>query len=114
MLVVNLDTKNNIIEMINVSSTKGKEKRLIYDSNISIKNYYPLHAPSFAKLKTLYKLYSIKEAEICIAFNGTKLDTNELNNIKNEREEYIKKHKDANIIKFSNKDFINSINRYEN
>ena len=108
MLIINKDNRNNILEMINVSSLKGKEKRLIYDSNIEIHNYYPLPVPSFAKLKTLYKIENIKELKQCIYFNGLKLNEKELNFIKTEREKYIKKHKDSNIIKFSNKEFINN------
>ena len=39
MLVTNNDIVNKTIEMINVSSIKGKEHKLIYNSNIQINNY---------------------------------------------------------------------------
>ena len=85
MLIVKKDEKNNVVEMINISSLKGKEKRLIYDSNIAINNYYPLPVPSFAKLKTLYKLEYVEEIEQYISFNGKKINNQELIFIKNER-----------------------------
>lgn len=56
MLVINSDSQNNIIKMINVSSIKGKEHKLLYDSNIEIKEYMPLPVPTFAKLDALYTI----------------------------------------------------------
>lgn len=109
MLVISKDYKNNFIEMINVSSLKGKEKKLIYDSNVEIHNYKPLSVPSFAKLKTLYKLENIEEAKLCISFNGAKINNKELNFIKSEREKYIKKHRDSNVIIYDKDNFINNL-----
>lgn len=98
MLVTKNDVTNNKIEMINVSSIKGKEHKLIYDSNIIINNYFPLPKPSFAKLDTIYLLDNFEDLNRYIAFKGERISENELINIINQRIEYIsKKGKCKNI-----------------
>lgn len=105
MLVINCDDENNIIEMINVSSVKGKEHKLLYDSNIEIKNYNPLPVPTFAKLDTLYTIDNFSDLSNCISFNGTKIDNSEIANIKLERYKYIKNSNSTNVINYSESDF---------
>ena len=105
MLVINCDDENNIIEMINVSSVKGKEHKLLYDSNIEIKNYNPLPVPTFAKLDTLYTIDNFKDLSNCISFNGIKITNSEIANIKLERYKYIKSNNSTSVINYSESDF---------
>ncbi len=89
MLILKNDEENNTIEMLNVSSIKGKEAKLLYDSNISICNYNPLPVPTFVKLDSLYIIDKFNGLEKYISFNGQTLAEEELNLIKEKRYEYI-------------------------
>jgi|SRR5699024_4436725 len=54
-LVISKDGNN--LSLLNISSTKGKERKLLFDSNCKIVDYYPpLDKPSFVKLDELYKI----------------------------------------------------------
>ena len=105
MLILNCDEENNTIEMVNVSSIKGKEYKLLYDSNIEIKNYNPLPVPTFVKLDTLYTVDNFSDLQKFISFNGTKISNSEISNIKLQRYNYIKKYKSINVINYSESDF---------
>ncbi|MBR3152944.1 MAG: hypothetical protein IKF52_05025 [Clostridia bacterium] len=105
MLVINCDNENNTIEMINVSSIKGKEHKLLYDSNIEIKNYNPLPVPTFAKLDTLYTIDNFSDLQKFMSFNGTKISNSEISNIKLQRYNYIKNCNPTNVINYSETDF---------
>ncbi len=108
MLVINCDDENNLIKMLNVSSLKGKEHKLIYDSNIEIKNHSPLPVPTFVKLDTMYMIDNFNDLQNFISFDGVKLDNAELSNIKLERYNYIKDSKPTNVINFTEEDFKSS------
>lgn len=114
MLVINCN--NNLIEMLNVSSIKGKAHKLLYDSNIEIKNYFPLPVPTFAKLDTLYTIDNFKNLQNFIGFNGHKLNYSEFSRIKLERYNYIKNSNPTNVINYTQVDFekYNSIIMYHN
>lgn len=101
MLVINNDLENNNIEMLNVSSIKNKEKKLLFDSNIEIEDRNPLPVPTFAKLDTLYEIDNFNELEKYIDFNGKKLSKQQLAIIKNERFKYL----NNNCSKFFNINF---------
>ena len=111
MLVTKNDIENNIIEMINVSSIKGKENKLIYNSNIIIKEYRPLPVPTFAKLDTIYLLDNFKELEKYVAFNGTKFEKTEFEGIIKQRYEYLNKYTKCKYVVLTEGDFkkINNI-----
>ncbi|MGG0718654.1 hypothetical protein ABE096_13815 [Robertmurraya massiliosenegalensis] len=52
-----IEKQGNILNLLNVSSTKGKEKKLLYPSNEPIKEYDPpLDQPSFLKMDELYTI----------------------------------------------------------
>jgi hypothetical protein len=52
-----IDKNNGTLDLLNISSTRGKEKKLLYPSNEKIKNYFPpLDQPSFLKLDELYTI----------------------------------------------------------
>lgn len=112
MLVINSDSQNNIIKMINVSSIKGKEHKLLYDSNIEIKEYMPLPVPTFAKLDTLYTIDNFEGLQNFISFDGEKMNDTEMSNIKLQRYSYIKDGNVPNVINFSESEFrkVNNIN----
>lgn len=111
MLVINYDNQNNIIKMINISSIKGKEHKLLYDSNIEIKEYMPLPVPTFAKLDTLYTIDNFEGLQNFISFDGEKMSESEMSNIKLQRFKYIKDGNTTNAINFSESEFkkINNI-----
>ena len=105
MLVINRDDETNTIKMINVSSIKGKEHKLLYDSNIEIKNYKPLPVPTFAKLDTIYTIDNFSDLENFMSFNGAKISDSEMSNIKLQRYNYIKNCNPTNVINYSETDF---------
>jgi hypothetical protein len=52
-----IDKHNDTLDLLNVSSSRGKEKKLLYASNESINCYDPpLDQPSFLKLDELYTI----------------------------------------------------------
>lgn len=104
MLVIEYDKKNNIVKMINVSSLKGKEHNLLYNSNIEINNYTPLPVPSFAKVSTIYIIDYFKELEKYIAFNGQVLGEIQFKYIDTYRVNYMK-DKDIEIIQYTEEEF---------
>ncbi len=105
MLVVNYDDETNTLKMINVSSLKGKEHKLLYDSNIEIKNYFPLPVPTFAKLDTIYTIDNFDDLQRFVSFNGLKLNDTEISNIKLKRYKYIKGSNTTNVINYTEQDF---------
>ena len=104
MLVIDNDTIDNSIKMINVSSLKGKEYNLLYDSNLNIKNFKPLPVPSFAKLNTTYIIDNFANLEQYKAFNNAKLSEMQLADIENKRLQYIKNN-NIEIIQYTEKEF---------
>lgn len=106
MLVVEYNKKDNIVKMVNVSSLKGKEHKLLYSSNIEINNYSPLPVPSFVKVNTLYIIDYFKELEKYIAFNGQVLGEIQFKYIDNYRLNYMKE-KEIEIIQYTEEEFRN-------
>lgn len=104
MLVIENDTIDNSIKMINVSSLKGKEYNLLYDSNLNIKNFKPLKVPSFAKLNTTYIIDNFDNLEQYKAFSNTKLEESQLLDIENKRLEYLKNNQ-TEIIQYTEQEF---------
>lgn len=71
--------------LLNVSSVKGKVRKLQFKSNILINNYNPpFLKPSFVKIDAIYKLEYFPELAKSILNSGNKLDRDELNNIENK------------------------------
>lgn len=74
---------SDYIEVLNVSSIKGKERKLAYVTNERIKNYKPpFMLPSFVKLDSLTKVPQSDWGGLKILFNGQTLDSKELARIK--------------------------------
>lgn len=105
MLVTKNDVTNNKIEMINVSSIRGKEHKLIYNSNVIINNYYPLPLPSFAKLDTIYLLDDFEDLSKHIALDGKKMSGREFFNIIKQKIEYVNKYGKCKNINITEAEF---------
>ena len=104
MLVVEENKNENIIKMVNVSSLKGKEHKLLYSSNIEINQYNPLPVPSFAKLDTLYIIDNFKALEKYVAFGNQALNEIQFKYIESNRLEYMKK-KQIDVIQYTEQEF---------
>lgn len=54
-LIIDVDMQNNQLKMLNVSSSVGKEHKVLFKSNVPLKNYNPPFVKdSFVKLDRLY------------------------------------------------------------
>ncbi len=104
MLVIENDTTDNSIKMINVSSLRGKEFKLLYNSNFNIQNFKPLPAPSFAKLSTTYIIDNFDGLENYIAFNNAKIAETQLSDIENKRLQYISNN-NLEVIQYTENEF---------
>lgn len=97
---------NEELEMINISSLKGKERKLMFPGNIKLYNREPFLAPSFAKIDTIYKIEYFPELEEFISFGGEKLNEEDFKTILLEKDKYISKTKNINEINFTKEEFI--------
>lgn len=104
MLVIENDETDNSIKMVNVSSLKGKEYNLLYDSNLNIKNFKPLPVPSFVKLNTTYIIDDFNNLEQYKAFNSAKLTETQLLDIENKRLQYLKNNS-VEVIQYTEEEF---------
>lgn len=104
MLVIENDKTDNSIKMVNVSSLKGKEYNLLYDSNLNIKNFKPLPVPSFVKLNTTYIIDDFNKLEQYKAFNSAKLTEAQFLDIENKRLQYLKDN-NVDVIQYTEEEF---------
>ena len=75
-------TADTYIEVLNVSTTKGKERKLAFPTNRRIKSYNPpFLKPSFVKLDSLTRVEKSLCDSLIILNKGRVLDQNELNAI---------------------------------
>ena len=78
-----ITVSNDYIEVLNVSSIRGKERKLAFPTNERLRNYNPLFVmPSFVKLDSLTRVSNSEWGNLQILNNGRTLDSNELNRIK--------------------------------
>lgn len=71
------------IEVLNVSSIKGKERKLAFPTNERLKNYNPpFIKPSFVKLDSLTRVPKTEWGNLVILNQGRTLDNRELDRIK--------------------------------
>ena len=79
-LVVAVGT--DYLEVVNVSSIKGKERKLLFPSNEPLKKYRPpFMVPSFVKLDSLVRVQLSDCSNLQILHRGQKLDSGELSRI---------------------------------
>lgn len=70
------------IGLLNVSSSKGKEHKLLFDTNNKIEKYQPpFLMPSFVKLDSLTFISHRDASSLRLLHNGDKLDREEIQQI---------------------------------
>ncbi len=75
--------KADYIEVLNVSSIKGKERKLAFPTNERLRSYSPSFVmPSFVKLDSLTRVESSDWGNLQILNSGRTLDRAELERIK--------------------------------
>lgn len=80
-LVIKAET--DYIEVLNVSSIKGKERKLAFPANERLRIYNPpFLKPSFVKLDSLTRVDKSDWGELQILNNGRTIDAGELARIK--------------------------------
>ncbi len=78
-----ISVSKDYIEVLNVSSIKGKERKLAFPTNMRIHNYNPpFIVPSFVKLDSLTRVSQSEWDKLHILNSGRILDIDELNRIK--------------------------------
>lgn len=71
------------IEVLNVSSIKGKERKLAFPTNERLRIYNPpFMKPSFVKLDSLIRVPKSEWRNLAVLNNGRTLDSNELARVK--------------------------------
>ena len=71
------------IEVLNVSSIRGKERKLAFPTNERLRTYNPTFVmPSFVKLDSLTRVESADWGNLQVLNSGRTLDGNELARIK--------------------------------
>lgn len=79
-LVVSVSSQH--IKVINVSSIKGKERKLAFPTNKALHNYNPpFLKPSFVKLDSLTEVALSDCSDLALLHNGATLDKTELDRI---------------------------------
>lgn len=79
-----ITVKADYIEVLNVSSIRGKERKLAFSTNERLKLYNPpFLVPSFVKLDSLTRVNSSDWESLRILNSGNTLDGAELARIKN-------------------------------
>ena len=74
---------NDYIEVLNVSSIRGKERKLVFPKNEILRIYNPpFLMPSFVKLDSLTRVLKCDWGNLQILNNGRTLDMSELTRIK--------------------------------
>ena len=75
--------KEEYIEVLNVSSIRGKERRLAFPTNERLRSYNPPFVmPSFVKLDSLTRVESFDWRNLQVLNSGRTLDGAELERIK--------------------------------
>lgn len=84
-----ISVTENTVAVLNVSSTAGKEAKLVRPSNKEIKLFEPpFKRPSFAKLDVVYRIEYFTELTKTVLHNGAKLDPIEFKEILIELNRY--------------------------
>lgn len=78
-----IDVSDDYIDVLNVSSIRGKERKLAFPTNERLRKYNPpFLKASFVKLDSLTRVSKSEWGNLQILNNGQTLDLNELNRIK--------------------------------
>ena len=80
-LIINVTSE--YIEVLNVSSIRGKERKLAFSTNERLRSFKPpFLKPSFVKLDSLAQVKRADWSELQVLHNGVTLDQGELDRIK--------------------------------
>lgn len=80
-LIINVTSE--YIEVLNVSSIRGKERKLDFSTNERLRSFKPpFLKPSFVKLDSLTQVKRADWIELQVLHNGATLDQGELDRIK--------------------------------
>ncbi|WP_101844202.1 hypothetical protein [Halobacillus sp. Marseille-P3879] len=80
---------NSSLDLLNVSSIRGKERKLLFPSNERINNFNPpLDAPSFIKMDELYTIDYFEDLHKSIYKRRSPIDSSELSRLVNEYTKY--------------------------
>lgn len=108
LLVVNTEESAKRVLLLNVSSTKDKEHKLIRNSNELLLKYNPpFRRPSFIKLDSLYIIDYFDELSQLLFRSGL-LDPNELSRIQNKFNEFSQSNQVTKV--FFNEESIRRVN----
>ena len=78
-----VSAESDYIEVLNVSSTRGKERKLAFPTNERLRTYNPpFIKPSFVKLDSLTRVDRADWGELQLLHSGKTLDEDELVRIK--------------------------------
>ncbi len=78
-----ITAKENYIEVLNVSSIRGKERKLAFPTNERLRSYNPPFVmPSFVKLDSLTRVEGFDWKNLQVLNSGRTLDGAELERIK--------------------------------
>jgi len=106
MLVVNKNTLDNTLTLINISKVLGKPNCFTYSFNVLIRKYNPpLPRLSFAKINDNYIIENFVGLEKYLYKNGQKIEQIEYNNIMNRYNKYIVNNK-VERISFTKDEFL--------
>lgn len=96
---LSIKEENGYLHLLNVSSVKGKEHQLFYDSNVEIQKYNPpFKLKSMAKLNALYKVELCPELNRRIVCRRQTLDSGELQRIITLHADYISKNQVLEVL----------------
>lgn len=77
------------IEVLNVSTTKGKERKIAFPSNQKLKSFQPpFYQPSFVKLDSLTRVPKSKWEELNLMSDGETLNAEEYSIIKSKMQRF--------------------------
>ncbi|MDV0446656.1 hypothetical protein MsAg5_05060 [Methanosarcinaceae archaeon Ag5] len=95
MLVVKVNSAENEISLVNITSAEGKAKCFFREDHIRIRQYEPpFIKPSYAKTSSLYVLEYFQKLDSLILYNGAPLNDMDFKNI-------LEQIKDTNVVKFT-------------
>ncbi|WP_197076606.1 hypothetical protein [Domibacillus indicus] len=89
-LVLDTDVQSNQISLLNISSVKKKEHKLLYSSNLNVVKFKPpFYLKSFVKLDSLYVIEYFPDLVNKVMDGGQTLDPLELTNIQFRYNSYL-------------------------
>jgi|SRR5690625_565063 len=93
-----IDKKDDTLDLLNISSSRRKERKLLFPSNKKINNYNPpLDEPSFVKLDELYTIDYFDDLTKSIYKRRDPMDSTEVDSIIQEYLGYKQNNEVVNV-----------------